>query len=115
MIRSQCSGERVRIPANAVAAANNHVLARPVGHSDPRRKKLLAALHAQVVRHIADPTDVYLIVYRVITLKTAVGASRHREVLPTHAEVQRQLLVYLPAVAHIEAISPRPGGIRKNV
>ena len=113
MVRSQCPGERIRVIADTISAANHHAVAGPVGEPKPWRKQLLGRFDAQIPGNRAHTSDVHLVVLGIVALKTAVGAARHRKIFPAHAVRDGELGADLPAVPEIEALPPGAGAIGK--
>ena len=83
-----------------------------VGDADARREEVL--LHRDAARLVvaADAADEQPVGREVEHFHAAVGAHRHRVVLPAQAHRQRQLLPDLPLIAHVEAVLPAAQGER---
>ena len=98
-----------RIPGNAVAGANDKGIRRSVRYAQAGRKVFLTHREAAILRQAADAAHVQLTSVEVVDFQAlAIDTRRNTEVIPTHAERHRQLLIDLPFIAGIQAMCPRP-------
>ena len=87
----------------AVAGAEHRALVETVRGADARREERLADVDAQILRVAAEAAEPDVERVDVEQLDAAVLTGHQRVVLVAEAKVQRELLVDLPAIGHVEA------------
>src|SRR5262249_16471078 len=100
------AGQRIRVIRDTVTVAYHKRGGDPVCQPDTRREQSLAHLHTEVCRHRTDSTDFHLVRIRVVPFEAAIPTRWNREVLPSCAERERQVLIDLPLVAPVKSILP---------
>ena len=103
---AQRPGERNRIVVDAVAGADDGLVAEAPGQSDAGREEPLAHRDAHVVRLAAAAAEEYLVGLGIIPLQAFAGTLHQRVILVAQSDVDGHIAADLPAIADVAAELP---------
>src|SRR5947209_12176664 len=98
----------VGIVRQAVAGADDPLVAGAIGQPNTWAEPLLAGLDAAVPGDGADPAQQHLSGVDVVAFDPTIGPAGNRELLPASAVIDCEFVGDSPAVASIAAQQPRP-------
>src|SRR5205823_3929514 len=106
VVEPEWTQEIVRVVGDPVTGAYYQRVGDAIRQPRARHKQLLAHAHATIARHYPVAADKHFVCREVVQFHTALGARRHREVLPAEAIGGGEFAADLPLVLHVRAVLP---------